>query len=100
MVAGGRDVVVRELDLEGGHPVHRAGRGTDLGREVRQRRQIVPEDRGGIGEPVTGQLHPVSGVTCEPDDDVVPLLDGLGHRTGWPGGHTLLLVADGVAFDV
>ena len=51
----------------------------DLGREVRQRRQVVAEGRRLLGEPVTGELHAVAGVAREPDDHAVELLDLLGH---------------------
>src|SRR5690606_7457958 len=49
--------------------------GADLGREVRQRHQVVAEHRRLLREPVTGQLHPVTGVTREPDDHPIKLLD-------------------------
>ena len=77
-----RDVARGELDLEGGDAVHGAGRGADLGREVRQGREVVTEDRGRVREAVAGQLHAVAGVPGEPDDDVVAFLDGLGHSSG------------------
>ena len=56
--------------------------GADLGREVGQRRQVVAEGRGLGGEPVTGQLHAVAGVTGEPDDDAVEPLDRLAAHAG------------------
>ena len=60
-------------------PREGAGRRPDLGREVRQRREIVAELRGLLREPVTGELHAVAGVAGEPDDDTIQLLDVLGH---------------------
>src|SRR5262249_46053205 len=47
----------------------------DLRREVRQGRQVVSERRGFGGEPVTGQLHAVTGVTGETDHNSVELGD-------------------------
>ena len=52
-----------------------AGGGPDLGREVRQRRQVVAEGRRLGGETVTGELHTVTGVTREPDDHPVQTAD-------------------------
>ena len=79
-VAGREDVVVGVVDLEAGHARERARRRTDLGREVGKRREVVPEERGLAREAAAGQLHAVAGVAGEPDDHVVELLDGLGHR--------------------
>ena len=73
-VARGGDVVIRDLDLEGGHPGQGAGRGTDLGRKVRKGRQVVAGQRAGIGEPVTGELHAVARVAGEADDDPFDLV--------------------------
>src|SRR5439155_21226610 len=61
------------------HAVQGAGRGSDLGREVRKGGQVVAEDGGGAREPVAGELHPVARIAGEPDDDPLFLLDGLGH---------------------
>jgi hypothetical protein len=55
-------------------------RRADLRREVRQCGQVVPEDCGGVGETIAGQLHPVTRVTGEPDDDAFFLFDRLGHH--------------------
>ena len=63
-------------------PGQRALRGPDLGGEVGQRRQVVAERGGLLGEPVPGQLHAVAGVAGEPDDDAVELLDLLGATCG------------------
>ena len=68
-VARGEDVVVGDLDLEGRDAGQRALRGADLGGIIRLGRQVVAEKRGLRGEPVTGQLHAVAGVTGEADDD-------------------------------
>ena len=71
LVAGRGDVVVGDVDLEGGHAADRAGRGADLGREVGHRRQVVAEAGAHGGETAAGELHPVSGVAGEADDEVV-----------------------------
>jgi hypothetical protein len=78
-VAGGEDVVVGEVDLEARDARQRAGGRADLGREVRQRGQVVSEHGALGGEPIARQLHPVARVTGEPHDDRVDLLDTLCH---------------------
>ena len=65
------DRVVRDVHLEAGHAVHRAGRGTDLGGELGERRQVVAVRRADRGETVARQLHAVAGVSGEADDDPV-----------------------------
>ena len=45
LVARRRDRVVRDVDLEAGYPVDRAGGGTDLGGVLGQRRQVVAVER-------------------------------------------------------
>ena len=77
-VARREDVVVGEVHLEAGDAGQRAGGGADLGREVRQRRDVVAELGGLRGEPVAGELHAVAGVAGEPDDHPVQLTDLLG----------------------
>lgn len=79
-VAGGEDVVVGEMKLEAGHAGEGAGGRPDLGGEVRQRREVVPEGRGLRGEPVTRELHAVARVTREADDDPVQSADFLRLR--------------------
>ncbi len=59
-----------------------AGRRPDLRGEIGQGGEVVAEDRGGGGEPVPGELHPVARVPREPDDDVLGFLDGLRHLLG------------------
>ena len=66
------------MQLEAGDAGQRARRRADLGREVRQRRDVVAEDGRVGGEPVAGQLHAVAGVAREADDDAVESLH-LGH---------------------
>src|SRR5690606_15566043 len=80
-VAGGEDVVVGEVQLEAGHAGQGAGRCADLGGEVGQGGQVVAELGGAGGEPVTGQLHAVAGVTGEPDDHAIELLNLLAHSS-------------------
>ncbi len=79
-VARGEDVVVRDVDLEGRHPVDRAGRGPDLGREVREGGQVVAQQGAAGREAVAGQLHAVAGVPGEAHDDLVQLLGVLRSR--------------------
>jgi hypothetical protein len=76
-VARGEDVVVGEVDLEAGDAGERACGRTDLGREVRERREVVPERRGLAREAVAGELHPVTRVAREADDHALELLDPL-----------------------
>ena len=86
-VARGHDVVVGEVQLEAGDAGQGAGWRPDLGREVRQRRDVVAEDGGVGGEPVAGQLHPVPGVPGEPDDDAVEGVDLLHSYVPFCGGR-------------
>ena len=73
-VAGGQDVVVGDLNLEGRDPGQSACGGADLGGVVRLGRKVVAEKRGLRGEPVAGELHAVAGVTGETDDDLFEAL--------------------------
>ena len=75
LVAGRGDVVIADLHLEARHAVDRAGWGADLGRILRQRRQVVAERCADRGESITGQLHAVAGITGEPHDHAC---DGFG----------------------
>ena len=75
LVARRQDVARGELDLERRHAVERSARRPDLGREVRKRRQIVPEHGRRVREAVAGQLHAVAGVTGESDDDSLSFFD-------------------------
>ncbi len=79
-IAGGRDLVVGDVDLECRHAVDGAGRGPDLGGKVGQRREVVAERRAHRGEPVAGELHPVAGVAGEADDEVVEDVVVIGGR--------------------
>ena len=62
-------------ETPGSEPAGRA----DLGREVGERREVVPEQRRLAREAAAGQLHAVAGVAGEADDHLFQLLDGLGH---------------------
>ena len=73
-VAGGQDVVVRDVDLEGRHAAQGAGRGPDLGREVGEGGQVVAQQGAARGEAVAGELHAVARVAGEAHDDLVQLL--------------------------
>ena len=58
--------------------------GADLGREVRQRRQVVAHRRGLAREAVPGELHPVARVPGETDHHAVERVDGLAaHCSPW-----------------
>jgi hypothetical protein len=78
-VARREDVVVGEMQLEARDAGQSACRGPDFRREIRLGGQVVAEDRGLLGEPVSRELHAVTRVAGEPDDDVIELLDLLGH---------------------
>ena len=80
LVAGRQDVLVREVDLERGDPGERAGRRADLRREVGKRCEVVAEDRGCVGEALSGELHAVPGVACEADDYLMEFFNGLRFR--------------------
>ena len=84
LVARRQDVVVGEVDLEARDAGQRARGRTDLGREVGQRREVVPEEGGLAREAIARELHPVAGVAGEPDHDPFEVLDGLrcGHGRG------------------
>ena len=64
------------MDLEGRDTVQGSGGSPDLRGEVRHRGQVVADHGGGIGEPVAGQLHAVTGVACKPHHDALLLYDG------------------------
>ena len=73
-VAGGQDVVVGNLNLERGDAGQRALWCPDLRGVVRLRGKVIAKQCGFRGEPVTGQLHAVTGVTGKADDDLLELL--------------------------
>ena len=56
------------------------GRGPDLGRVVRQRRQVVAERGAHVGEPVTDELHAVARVAGESNHHPVEHLGLAGRR--------------------
>jgi hypothetical protein len=65
--------------LETRYAGERAGRSPDFRREIWHGGQVIPEDGRLLGEPVSGELHAVTRVAGEPDDDVIEPLDLLGH---------------------
>ena len=88
-VAGGGDVVIGDVDLEGGYTGHGSGRGADLGRVLGEGGQVVAEHGTRRCEAIAGELHTVARVASKPDND---LIDGrrLGgrpriHRVGHVG---------------
>jgi hypothetical protein len=78
-VARSQDVARSKVDLECRHAGERARGRADLGGEVGQRRQVVAEHRGCIGEAAPGQLHAVAGVSREADHNPLALLNRLAH---------------------
>ena len=76
-VARREDVVVGEVELEAGDARQRAGGRADLGGEVGQRRDVVAEQRRLGRELRAGELHAVTRVAREADDDLGELLDRL-----------------------
>ena len=91
VVAGGEDVPIGNVHLEGGHAGDRSGRGANLGGEVGQGRQVVAEQGGGGGEPIPGELHPIAGVSGKANDDLLEdgrlgSVFGLGSHDDWPSG--------------
>ncbi len=73
--------MIGEVQLEAGHTGQRSGGCADLGGEVGKCCEVVAEDGCGVGEAVTGDLHPVTGITREADDYLLDLLDYLCHFT-------------------
>ena len=78
-VARSHDVVVSEVQLERRDTRQGPGRCPDLGREVGQRREIVSETCCLRGEAITGELHAVTGVAGEANDNPAEFHDLLGH---------------------
>jgi hypothetical protein len=94
-VARGVDVLRAEADLEARHAGQRAGRSTNLGREVGQRADVVAEDGGGAGELRAGELHAVARVAGESDRDPIELADldvlaGCGFGSHAPSGSSIV----------
>ena len=83
-VARREDVARGEVDLEGGDAGDGAGRRADLGGEVRQCREVVPEQRRRVGEAPTDELHAVPRVAREAHDHALALLDRLAHVLPFP----------------
>src|SRR6202042_1619635 len=79
LVTRGQDVAGGEVNLERRNAGERAGRRPDLGREVRQRRQVIAHDRGRVREPAPHQLHSIPGVAREPNYYSLTLLNRLSH---------------------
>ena len=77
--------MIGDVDLERRNTCEGAGWRPDLGWELRECRQVVPEQGTRRGEPVTGELHTVAGVAGEADDDsfdfadLIGPIDGVGH---------------------
>ena len=78
-VARGHDVVVGEVQLEGRDARQSSGRCPNLSGEVREGRKVIAHPGGFGGEPVTGQLHAIAGVTSKADYDPAELHNLLAH---------------------
>jgi len=68
LIAGRVDPLAAELELEARHAEERAGGSADLGREIRQSRNVVAGPRCFRGELLAGDLHSVAGIAGKPDD--------------------------------
>ena len=83
-VARSGDLVVGDVDLERRDAGQGAGRSTDLGGKLGERRQVVAEQRARAREPVASELHAVARVAGESDDHPMQLFGqrlfcGVGH---------------------
>ena len=76
LVARRVDVRGAELQLEARDPRPRPDWRADLGGEVGEGREVVPEQRAGARELVPRHLHSVAGVAGEAEDNAVELLEG------------------------
>ena len=73
LVARGKDLVLRERDLERANAGQRSRGRANFGREVRQRAEVVAEDGSGVGESIPSELHAVAGVSREAHSDAFAL---------------------------
>src|SRR5207247_2724582 len=85
-VAGRVDALAPELELEARDAKEGAGRGADLGGEVRQGRDVIAGPRRLGRELLARGLHAVAGVPGRPDQGPVDLLQRL--ALGGGGGST------------
>ena len=91
--------MVGEVQLEGRDARQSSGRCPNLSGEVREGREVVAHTSGFRGEPVTGQLHAITGVTSKADYDPVELDNLLAHvaspESSGPNGqpHCAVIVA-------
>ncbi len=98
LVAGRADVLRGKVQLEAGDAGQTSGGGANLGGEIRQRRDVVAEDGGGVGELRARELHAVAGVSGEADGDGLDFLKmffdgrrGKGRRIN-DGAHNFLMI--------
>jgi hypothetical protein len=91
-VAGRVDLARSEVDLIAGDAGERAGRRPDLGGIVGEGGEVVPGERGRLGELGAGELHTVAGVADEADGDGLDLLDLVLPRGGLRGHRVLRLL--------
>src|SRR5262249_2876453 len=83
-----------KVKLVAANPGEGSRRGADFGRKVRECGDVIAVERDGVGELATGDLHAVTGVSCEANDRAV---DNLALRFGqWDVGgcgHALVQVS-------
>ena len=68
------------MHLEARHPGEGSLGRADLGRKVRERRDVVAAECGGVGELGAGELHAVAGIAGKAHDHGVELFDRLRGR--------------------
>ena len=74
LVARSVNVIRRKAHLKTRHTKNRAYRSANLGRIVRERCDIVAQQRRGVGELITGKLHAIARVSGEANYNIVNLL--------------------------
>src|SRR5262249_19822651 len=88
-----------EVDLESRDAAGGARGGADLSRKVRKGREVVADVRGGGGEAVADELHAVTGIAGEPDDDRLWLLRGGPQQIPWSNTYYDLAESSCAAVD-
>jgi hypothetical protein len=87
-IARREHVAAGEVQLEAADARQRAGRGANLGWKVGQGAQVVADQRRLVGEVHARELHAVTRVTGEANDDLIAFLD-LFQRPRTCGGGAL-----------
>ena len=70
VISRGVDILASDVDLKTGDPGNSTMGCSDFCRIVREGRQFVAIDGGHVGEKAACQLHSVTGISCEPDNDI------------------------------